>query len=71
MEWLIWPGAVVSLIGVAGLVYCVRQAARARGDDLSDAEMKSRLQGLVAMNMAALAISAIGLMAVVIGILLG
>lgn len=71
MEWLIWPGALISLIGVAGLVYCIRSAARARRDNLNDEQMKSRLQGLVAINMAALAVSAIGLMTVVIGVLLG
>ena len=71
MELLIWIGAVVSLIGVAGLVWCVMAAARARREDLDDAAMKARLQMLVAWNMGALGVSAIGLMMVVIGILLG
>ena len=71
MDMLIWAGALVSLIGVAGLIYCVFQATRARRDTTDDAALKARLQALVAMNMAALAISAIGLMMVVIGILLG
>lgn len=71
MEMLIWIGALISLIGVAGLVWCVLAAARARRETLDDAAMKSRLQTLVAWNMAALAVSAIGLMMVVIGILLG
>lgn len=71
MEMLIWIGAVISLLGVAGLVWCVMGAARARREKLDEAAMKSRLQGLVAWNMAALAVSAIGLMMVVIGILLG
>ena len=71
MEMLIWIGALISLIGVAGLVWCVLAAARARRENLDDAAMKSRLQTLVAWNMAALAVSAIGLMMVVIGILLG
>ena len=71
MEMLIWIGAAISLVGVAGLVWCVIGAARARREQLDEAAMKSRLQGLVAWNMAALAVSAIGLMMVVIGILLG
>ncbi len=71
MEMLIWIGALISLIGVAGLVWCVLAAARARRENLDDGPMKSRLQMLVAWNMAALAVSAIGLMMVVIGILLG
>ncbi len=71
MELLIWIGAVISLIGVAGLIWCVMSAARARREKLDDATMTARLQRLVAWNMAALAVSAIGLMMVVIGILLG
>ncbi len=71
MEILIWIGAVISLLGVGGLIWCVIAAARARREKLDDAAMTARLQRLVAWNMAALAISSIGLMLVVIGILLG
>ena len=70
MAWLIWTGALVSLIGIAGLVYCVIAAARARRQGLDEAAMTARLQSLVAMNMGALAVSAIGLMMVVVGLLL-
>lgn len=71
MEILIWIGALISLVGVAGLVWCVMAAARARREKLEEEAMKSRLQVLVAWNMGALAVSAIGMMMVVIGILLG
>jgi len=71
MDGLIWAGAVVSVVGVAGLVWCIVSASRARRENLEDAAMKARLQKLVALNMGALALSAIGLMMVVIGILLG
>lgn len=70
MDWLIWIGALVSLIGVAGLIYCIVLVARIRRERLEETAMKQRLQGLVALNMGALAISAIGLIMVVIGILL-
>ena len=68
---LIWIGAVVSLVGIAGLIWCVMIALRARREGLDDAAMKERLQKVVAINMGALFLSAIGLMMVVIGILLG
>ena len=71
MEFLVWIGAAIALIGVAGLVWCVLAATRARRENLDEEAMKARLQMLVAWNMAALAVSAIGLMMVVIGILLG
>ncbi len=71
MSWMIWPGALVALSGVLGLGYCIITAAKARRENLDANQMQARLQRLVAMNMAALAISSIGLMMVVIGILLG
>ena len=71
MEWLIWPGAFVALCGVIWLIYCIRAAFKARSAELEPAEMEKRLQRLVAMNMGALAISSMGLMMVVVGLLLG
>ena len=71
MSWMIWPGAVVALLGVMGLAYCIVAAAKARRENLDSRQMQARLQALVAMNMGALAVSSIGLMMVVIGILLG
>ncbi len=71
MHAMIWSGAAITLLGVAGLIYCVLKAAQARKAGLSGDAMKAQLQKLVALNFAALGISAIGLGLVVVGILLG
>ncbi|MEE9389049.1 MAG: hypothetical protein V3U96_10610 [Paracoccaceae bacterium] len=71
MTYLIWPGAGISLLGIVGIAYCIVAATKARSDELDPPAMEKRLQKLLALNMAALAISSIGLMMVVIGILLG
>lgn len=70
MEILVYIGAVVALLGLAGLIYCIVLAAKAKGAGLSDADMKAQLQKVVALNMGALFMSAIGLMMVVVGVLL-
>ncbi len=70
MGWLIWIGALLTLIGVGMLMYCIRAAANARKAGLDDDAMRTALQRLVAWNMAALGLSALGLMAVVIGLTL-
>jgi hypothetical protein len=70
MEWLIWSGAALSLAGIAGLMWCVIVALAARRAGLDEAAMRLRLQRIVVMNMAALGVSALGLMAVVVGIML-
>ncbi|TXI04516.1 MAG: hypothetical protein E6Q73_03035 [Pseudorhodobacter sp.] len=71
MEWLIWIGAALTLAGVAGLVWCIVLAMRAKRAGLPDAEMRAVLQRVVILNMAALAVSGIGLMCVVFGVFVG
>lgn len=71
MDGLIWSGAVVSIIGVGILLWCVREAHRARRQGSDDAEIRARLQKVVTVNLVALMVSAIGLMMVVVGIILG
>lgn len=70
MEFLIWSGAAISVIGLIGLLRCIWLAYSAKKAGLSDDEMKARLQRVVVLNMGALFISAIGLMMVVAGVML-
>jgi hypothetical protein len=71
MQAMIWIGAALTLLGVAGLGYCVMKALRARKAGLDEAAMRRELQSVVTLNMAALGVSALGLMLVVAGIALG
>ncbi|WP_050526690.1 hypothetical protein [Pseudorhodobacter aquimaris] len=71
MEVLVWIGALVSLVGVAGLGWCVVLALRARNSDEPEDVVRKSLQKVVIYNMVALGISALGLMLVVMGIFLG
>ncbi|CTQ48812.1 hypothetical protein [Jannaschia donghaensis] len=71
MTALIWGGAALTILGLTGLVICIVVAARARASGLEGAAMEARLRKLVALNLGALAISALGLMSVVLGVLLG
>ena len=70
MEILIWIGAGLSLVGVGMLMWCVRLAMGARRPGLDEAARRARLQRVLAINMGALGLSALGLMMVVVGILL-
>jgi uncharacterized iron-regulated membrane protein len=70
MEILIWIGAALSLIGVGMLIWCIRLAMGARKAQIDEAARRTRLQRVLAINMAALGVSALGLMMVVVGILL-
>lgn len=68
---IIWAGAALTLAGVGALVWCIVTVARARRAGLDEAALRQKMRGVLAVNMAALAASTIGLMLVVLGIFLG
>ncbi|MEX0318544.1 MAG: hypothetical protein AB3N21_11370 [Ruegeria sp.] len=70
-ETIIWGGAALSLIGLAGLVWCILRLVRARRANLSDDALRAAVQAVLPWNLAALFVSVIGLMMVIVGISLG
>ncbi|MDP3340068.1 hypothetical protein [Frigidibacter sp.] len=70
MENLIWIGAAVSAAGLVGIVWCIVAVSRARRAGLEDKALRLRLKKAVTMNLAALMVSMLGLMLVVLGIVL-
>lgn len=71
MGMLIWIGAAMTLAGLAGIVWCIVTVMRARRAGLEETALKAVLQRVVAVNLGAFALSALGLGAVVAGLLLG
>lgn len=71
MDWLIWGGAVLSVIGLLGLVWCIVTVMRARKAGLEEPEMRAVMERVLPRNLAALFLSVIGLMMVIMGISLG
>ena len=70
MDILIWIGSILSLLGLVGLLWCIKTVLRAKKAAVSDEELRMSLQKVVPFNMAALFLSAIGLMLVILGIML-
>ena len=70
MEILIWIGSILSILGLIGLLWCIKTVIKAKKLADSDEELRTSLQKVVPLNMAALFISAIGLMLVILGIML-
>ncbi len=71
MAWMIWAGAALAFLGVLGLFWCAFMAMRARQSAEDDAALRKRLQLLVAYNLGSLAVAALGLMILIVGIFLG
>lgn len=68
---IIWAGAALSLLGLAGLVWCILRVNRARKAGLSDDDLRAEVQAVLPWNLGALFLSVIGLMMVMVGISLG
>ena len=70
MTGLVWAGVALSLIGLGGIVACIVEVVRARRAGLDDAALKARLQKVVAWNLAALMVSALGLGLIAVALIL-
>lgn len=70
MDTLVYFGAFLAFLGLIGLGYCIVLVVKAKRTGLPDAELKARLQKVVALNLGAVLLSAFGLMMVVVGVLL-
>ncbi|WP_424967249.1 hypothetical protein [Dinoroseobacter sp. S375] len=70
MDMLVPAGAVITVLGLLGLIYCIIEVARAKRAGLDEDDLRARLQKAVALNLGALAVSALGLMIVIVGVFL-
>ncbi len=70
MDYLVIPGALIALLGIGGLAYCIIQANKLRTSGLEGEELVGKLRALIPINLASVFTATIGLAAVVIGMLL-
>jgi hypothetical protein len=71
MQGLIWSGALVSVVGLSGLIWCIFKVAAAKRANLSDDDLRDAVKRVVPINLGALFLSVIGLMMVIFGVFLG
>ena len=71
MDSVIWAGAGVTILGFAGIIWTIMSVVRARRAGLDDATLRLRLNRILPVNLAALLLSVVGLMIVVVGVVLG
>ena len=71
MQAVVWAGVAATVLGLAGLIWCIVLALRAKRVGGSEDQVRAKLQRVVLINLAAMGLSAMGLMLVVIGVMLG
>ena len=70
MHIVIWTGAALTVLGILGLLWCIKLVLDIKRQKLPDAEARIAMQRVVVWNMAALAVSFLGLIMVVVGVIL-
>jgi hypothetical protein len=71
MELLIGLGAVISVVGIAGIILSIVKVRRAKRDASSDEELRTKIQAAMPLNLGSFLLSVLGLMCVVMGVILG
>lgn len=71
MDLLIGLGAVISVIGLAGIILSMVQVRRAKRDAIDDEDLRAKIQAAMPLNLGSFFLSILGLMCVVVGVLLG
>lgn len=71
METLVWIGTLVTVLGLAGVVWSLVSVARARRAQLDDETLRERMKRILPINLGAFFLSFLGLMMVVVGVILG
>lgn len=70
MEALIWIGGGISAAGLLGLIWSIIRVVSARKKGLTDEGLRDVVQKVLPYNMAALGLSILGLMLVMVGLML-
>ena len=70
MIYLVWGGALLSLLGLVGVVYSILGVMCARRAGLPDAELRSCIAVMMLVNLGAFFAAMLGLMMVLVGVLL-
>lgn len=71
MEIIVWIGATLSVLGLCGIGYSIVAVTKAKRAGLTDEELRARIAKILPINLGALFVSMIGLMAVIVGVMLG
>lgn len=66
---LIWIGSIITLLGLAGLGYCIVRALAIRRESTPETAAAEQ-QKLVAVNVASVGIATLGLCCVIVGVIL-
>lgn len=70
MEYLVWIGSGVTVLGLLGVIASVFMVLKAKRQNLGDEALRLRLNKILPVNIGSLMLSMIGLAMVIVGVIL-
>lgn len=70
MTIVIWIGGALAVLGLGGVLWCIRKAAWLKGAELDDDTARTEINRLIFGHMAAIGTAFLGLGLLVMGLLL-
>lgn len=70
MEYLVWIGSGVTVLGLVGVIASVFMVLKAKRQSLGDEALRLRLNKILPVNIGSLMLSMIGLAMVIVGVIL-
>ena len=70
MDWLVWIGTALAVLGLVGILYSGYLVQSARRENLADEALRERMTKILPVNIGSLFVAILGLMTVVVGVML-
>lgn len=70
MDWLVWIGTALAVLGLVGILYSCYLVQSARRENLADEALRARMTKILPINIGSLFVAILGLMTVVVGVML-
>lgn len=70
MSWIFYGGVLVTLVGLAGILWFIRRARRLRETEMDPDATQAEFRALVVLNMASVGLAFLGLAVAVVGLIL-
>ncbi len=67
MQTMVWIGVVMSVAGLAGVIWCIRKATWLKRTELEAGQVRSELNRLIFAHMASVGVAFLGLGLLMVG----
>lgn len=70
MNIMIWIGAAMSVLGLLGVLWCIRKATWLKGAQIDEAQIRAEVNKLIFGHMASIGVAFMGIALLLVGMLM-